>query len=110
MDVATIVNGMNSDSESSRKLAAFHLQSLLADPDFVDAFVQGDGMPALNTMVLRENGNTLAYAMGSLNRILELDFGWEQVGIEVAERVRVFHIILHHALLRASPMLYSSQR
>ncbi|PSK46185.1 Engulfment and cell motility protein 2 [Elsinoe australis] len=86
MDVATIVNGMNSDSESSRKLAAFHLQSLLADPDFVDAFVQGDGMPALNTMVLRENGNTLAYAMGSLNRILELDFGWEQVGIEVAER------------------------
>ncbi|PNS17109.1 Engulfment and cell motility protein 2 [Sphaceloma murrayae] len=86
MDVSTIVQGMNSESESTRKLAAFHLQSLLADTEFVDAFVQGDGMLALNNMVLRENGNTLAYALGSLNRILELDFGWEQVGIEVAER------------------------
>ncbi|KAF2227976.1 ELMO/CED-12 family-domain-containing protein [Elsinoe ampelina] len=92
MDVASIVAGLNSEGESGRKLAAFHLQSLLADADFADAFVQGDGMPALCDMVLRENGNTLAYALGSLNRILELDYGWEQVGVEVAERAVEFVI------------------
>ncbi|KAF4551390.1 Hypothetical protein D9617_13g098880 [Elsinoe fawcettii] len=86
MDVASIVAGLSSDTESGRKLAAFHLQSLLAEAEFVDTFVQGDGMPALCNMVLRENGNTLAYALGSLDRILELDFGWDQVPIEVAER------------------------
>ncbi|KAF2151208.1 hypothetical protein K461DRAFT_295285 [Myriangium duriaei CBS 260.36] len=87
MDPASIVRSLRGDNESSRKLAAFHLQNKVGDPDFADAFVRDNGMPALCGMVLHEHGNTLAYGLGSLNGILEQGIGWEDVGIDVAERV-----------------------
>lgn len=86
-DVAAIVTGLRSESESPRKLAVFQLQSLLADPTFADALVKGGGLPEIKNLVLSENGNTLAYALGSLNRLLELGLGWEPVGADVAARV-----------------------
>lgn len=87
-DVATIVAGMVSENESHRKLAAFHLQTLLSDFEFADTFVQGDGLPVLRRIILEDKSNTLAYALGSLNRLLEQDLGWEEVGSEVIGRVR----------------------
>jgi len=87
-DVATIVAGMDSDTESHRKLAAFHLQSLLGDADFADAFIQGDGLPVLRRVVLDDNANTLAYALGSLTKLLELNMGWEGVRSDIIARVR----------------------
>ncbi|GAB7342541.1 hypothetical protein MBLNU457_g0721t1 [Dothideomycetes sp. NU457] len=85
-DVATIVAGMVSENESHRKLAAFHLQTLLSDPEFADTFVQGDGLPVLRRIILEDKSNTLAYALGSLNRLLEQDLGWDEVGSEVIGR------------------------
>lgn len=88
-DVLTVVTGMTSDSESARKLAAYHLQSALADSSFADAFVQGDGVPVLKRLVLEENGNALAYALGSLTRLLDMDLGWDEaVNSDIIERVR----------------------
>lgn len=86
-DVATLVSGLLADTESARKYAVFKLQGLLADPSFADAFIQGDGLPALRACVLDANGNAQAYALGSLVVLLELDMGWEGVDGEVVEKV-----------------------
>jgi len=86
-DVDTLVAGLVSSSESARKYAVFKLQGLLADPSFADAFIQGDGLPALHSCVLESSGNAQAYALGSLLVLLELDVGWEVVDGEVVEKV-----------------------
>ncbi|THW45401.1 hypothetical protein D6D22_03560 [Aureobasidium pullulans] len=85
-DVRSIIAGIASDSESSRKLSAYHLQSLVVDPSFARAFVQAQGVPALKQVVLEENGNALAYALGSLTRLLEMDLGWDHLSSDVIER------------------------
>jgi hypothetical protein len=86
-DVATLVAGLVSTSESARKYAVFKLQGLLADPSFADTFIQADGLPALHSCVLESSGNAQAYALGSLLVLLELDVGWEVVDAEVVEKV-----------------------
>jgi engulfment/cell motility protein 1 len=86
--VTTLVAGLNnSDSESARKYAVFKLKGLLSDPAFADAFIQANGLPALRQAVLKTAGNTQAYALGSLDALLELDVGWECCDNEVLERV-----------------------
>ena len=86
-DVETLIAGLVANSESARKYAVFKLQGLLADPSFADAFILGDGLPALRECVLVTNGNAQAYALGSLMVLLELDMGWEVVDEEVVEKV-----------------------
>lgn len=97
-DVATLVDGLVSSSESARKYAVFKLQGLLADPSFADAFIQGDGLPALHSCILEASGNAQAYALGGLLVLLELDVGWEVVDAEVIERVSytLKKIHVHH--------------
>ncbi|KAI5200703.1 hypothetical protein E4T39_05584 [Aureobasidium subglaciale] len=85
-DVRSIIAGIASDSESSRKLSVYHLQSLVSEPSFARAFVQSQGVPALKQVVLEENGNALAYALGSLTRLLEMDLGWDHLSSDVIER------------------------
>ena len=92
-DVATLVAGLIADSESARKYAVFKLQGLLADPSFADAFIQGDGLPALRLCVLEAGGNAQAYALGSLLVLLELDMGWEIVDGEVVEKVSRYDVV-----------------
>ena len=88
-DVETLVSGLVSDQESARKYAVFRLQALLSDPSFADAFVEGDGLLALREAVMQTSGNTQAYALGSLDKLLELDMGWEGVDVLVIEKVRM---------------------
>lgn len=85
-DVETLVAGLVADSESTRKYAVFKLQAMLNDPGFADAFIQGDGLPALRRCVLESSGNAQAYALGSLDALLELDLGWEWADSEVIEK------------------------
>ena len=86
-DVATLISGLVSDNEGARKYAVFRLQSLLADPSFADAFIQADGLYPLRHTVLETSGNTQAYALGSLDALLELDSGWEAVDEAIIEKV-----------------------
>jgi len=87
-DCLTVITGMTSGAESSRKLAVYHLQTLVADSSFADAFAQADGLPVLTKIVLEENGNALAYALGSLTRLLEMQVGWESINQAIIDRVR----------------------
>lgn len=86
-DVATLVAGLVAENESTRKFAVFKLQNLLGDSSFADAFIQGDGLLPLRHAVMDTQGNTQAYALGSLDALLELDMGWEAVDGAVIEKV-----------------------
>ncbi|KAK0848876.1 hypothetical protein LTR03_005440 [Friedmanniomyces endolithicus] len=97
-DVATLINGLVADNEGARKYAVFKLQSLLGDPSFADAFIEGDGLYALRQAVLETTGNMQAYAFGSLDALLELDMGWDMVDgaiIEKAVSLAVTHPLVN---------------
>ncbi|TKA68101.1 hypothetical protein B0A55_08570, partial [Friedmanniomyces simplex] len=85
-DVAALINGLVAENEGARKYAVFKLQSLLGDPSFADAFIEGDGLYALRQAVLETTGNMQAYAFGSLDALLELDMGWDIVDGAVIEK------------------------
>jgi len=68
-------------------MAVFKLQSSIGDPSFAEAFIAQGGLSELKTLCLTSNGNTLAYALTSLGRLLELDKGWDAVDGGVVERV-----------------------
>ena len=85
---ADLINRMRSDDDSARKMAVFKLQQAIGDPSFADIFIQDGGLSRLRSLCLRTSGNTLAYSLGSLNRLLELDMGWEIMSDEMVEHVR----------------------
>ena len=86
-DVATLVAGLVAESESAKKYAVYKLKGQLGDPSFADAFIQNDGLAPLRQAVLNTSGNTQAYALGSLNVLLELDMGWECIDEAVLDKV-----------------------
>lgn len=88
LSIPEIVKRLGSDEESSRKMAVFRLQSAIGDPSFADVFIVEGGLPKLAYLTLHSTGNTLAYALTSFSRLLELDKGWEAVSDALTERVR----------------------
>lgn len=76
-EIPALLSRMASDEDSSRKMAAFKLQSAINDPAFADVFISSGGLVILRRVVMNSGGNTLAYAMQSLTRLLEVDMGWE---------------------------------
>ena len=103
LSVSSLVQRLGSDEESVRKMAVFKLQSAIGDPSFADVFIQEGGMPKLRFLALHSTGNTLAYCLTSLSRLLELDMGWEYVTDDLVGRVRIsipFHSIPSPSLLQ----------
>ena len=86
-DVNTLVAGLLSNSDSTRKYAVFRLQGLLSDPDFAEVFVKKDGLLALREAVMETTGNTQAYALGSMNKLLEVDSAWDVIDGLIIEQV-----------------------
>ena len=87
VNISDLVARLGSDEDSVRKMGVFKLQSVIGDPSFADVFIMEGGLPKLTALTLKANGNTLAYALTSFSRLLELDKGWEYVTAELIERV-----------------------
>jgi len=88
VDITQLVQRLSSQEDSTRKMAVFKLQQAVGDPSFADVFIAEGGLPRLRNMALTANGNTLAYALTTFSRLLELDMGWEGVDDRIIERVR----------------------
>jgi hypothetical protein len=58
-------------------MAVFKLQSSINDPAFADVFISSSGLVILRRLIMRTSGNTLAYSLQSLTRLLEVDMGWD---------------------------------
>lgn len=86
-NVPELVARLGSDEESVRKMAVFKLQNAIGDPSFADVFIQEGGLSKLRYLALHSTGNTLAYCLTSLSRLLELDKGWDHVTDELIKRV-----------------------
>ncbi|KAL1603491.1 hypothetical protein SLS60_005078 [Paraconiothyrium brasiliense] len=87
LNVSELVERLGSDEESVRKMAVFKLQSAIGDPSFADVFIQEGGLPKLRFLALHSTGNTLAYCLTSLSRLLELDKGWDHVTDDLTRRI-----------------------
>ncbi|KAF2869406.1 ELMO/CED-12 family-domain-containing protein [Massariosphaeria phaeospora] len=87
INVAELVGRLSSEEESVRKMAVFKLQNAIGDPSFAEVFIQEGGLPKLRFLALHSTGNTLAYCLTSLSRLLELDKGWDHVTDDLIKRV-----------------------
>lgn len=85
-NISELVERLGSDEDAVRKMAVFKLQSSIGDPSFADIFIAEGGLTRLRYLSLHASGNTLAYSLTSLARLLEVDKGWEFVDQEVVER------------------------
>ena len=76
-DIPALLSRMSSDEDASRKMAVFKLQSSINDPAFADVFISSGGLVVLRRLIMSSTGNTLAYSLQSLTRLLEVDMGWD---------------------------------
>jgi hypothetical protein len=76
-DIPGLLSRMQSDEDASRKMAVFKLQSSINDPSFADVFISSGGLVVLRRLIMSSSGNTLAYSLQSLTRLLEVDMGWD---------------------------------
>jgi hypothetical protein len=88
VNVSEMVARLGAEEESVRKMAVFKLQNAIGDPSFADVFIYEGGLPKLRFLALHSTGNTLAYCLTSLARLLELDKGWDHVTDDLVARVR----------------------
>lgn len=73
--------------DAVKKMAVFKLQTNIGDPSFAEVFIQSGGLGKLRHIALNSSGNTLAYALTSFSRLLELDKGWDYVTPDLITRV-----------------------
>ncbi len=76
-DIPALLSRLASDEDAARKMAVFKLQSSINDPAFADVFISSGGLVILRRLIMTAGGNTLAYSLQSLSRLLEVDMGWD---------------------------------
>ncbi|KAK3694269.1 ELMO/CED-12 family protein [Podospora appendiculata] len=76
-DIPALLARLASDEDAARKMAVFKLQSSINDPAFADVFISSGGLVILRRLIMSTTGNTLAYSLQSLSRLLEVDMGWD---------------------------------
>ncbi|KAG5950326.1 hypothetical protein E4U53_005261 [Claviceps sorghi] len=76
-DIPALLARLSSDGEAARKMAVFKLQTSINDPAFADVFISSGGLVVLRGLIMTSGGNTLAYSLQSLTRLLEVDMGWD---------------------------------
>lgn len=76
-DIPALLARLASDEDAARKMAVFKLQSSINDPAFADVFISSGGLVILRGLIMTTTGNTLAYSLQSLTRLLEVDMGWD---------------------------------
>lgn len=76
-EIPALLSRLTSDEDAVRKMAVFKLQSSINDPSFADVFISSGGLIILRRLIMGTGGNTLAYSLQSLSRLLEVDMGWE---------------------------------
>ncbi|KAK3336418.1 ELMO/CED-12 family-domain-containing protein [Cercophora scortea] len=75
--IPALLARLASDEDAARKMAVFKLQSSINDPAFADVFISSGGLVILRRLIMSTTGNTLAYSLQSLSRLLEVDMGWD---------------------------------
>ncbi len=100
-EIPALLSRLTSDEDAVRKMAVFKLQSSINDPSFADVFISSGGLIILRRLIMGTGGNTLAYSLQSLSRLLEVDMGWDIFeGPTAADLVeRIVELIVRNPLV-----------
>ncbi|ELR10139.1 hypothetical protein VC83_04320 [Pseudogymnoascus destructans] len=100
-EIPSLLRNLSSEEDALRKMAVFKLQSSINDPSFADVFISTGGLSILRRLIMSTGGNTLAYSLQSLSRLLEVDMGWEIFESAGAGELveRVVELIVTHPLV-----------
>lgn len=100
-DIPELLTRLQSDEDATRKLAVFKLQASINDPSIADVFISTGGLKVLRQLIMTASGNTLAYALAALSRLLEVEMGWEIFESNGAEALveRLVGLIVTHPLV-----------
>ena len=83
---------LRSHEASVVKLASFSLRTLVKERTFLYEFLARGGLAALQRVIMRCSGNTLGYALLSMQTVMDLEeTGWE--GLDAGFVGRVVEII-----------------
>ncbi|BGP49709.1 hypothetical protein JCM10450v2_005614 [Rhodotorula kratochvilovae] len=101
LEAVEMVDKLSTSEPSALKLATFSLRTLIKERAFLAEFVARGGVDALQKVIRRSAGNTLAYALLSLQNLLELeDNGW--MGLDRGFVARIVEIIATEPLINIS--------
>ncbi|KAI9356310.1 ELMO/CED-12 family-domain-containing protein [Zopfochytrium polystomum] len=75
---AQVVEDLISEDELAVKMTTFSLQKHIKEEEFVDEFLIRRGLERLQDLIVVAQGNTLAYALTSLQNLMEHDHGWDK--------------------------------
>ncbi|BGO95483.1 hypothetical protein NBRC10512_007738 [Rhodotorula toruloides] len=101
LEAVEMVDKLRSTDPSTLKPAVFTLRTLIRERLFLREYVKRGGVEALQGVIKRASGNTLAYALVCLQGLLELDErGWE--GIRRPFVARIVEIVTTEPLINVS--------
>ncbi|GAA5852412.1 hypothetical protein JCM8547_006773 [Rhodosporidiobolus lusitaniae] len=101
IEAVEMVEKLSSTEPSVVKLATFSLRTLIKERAFLSEFIVRGGLEALQNVIRRSGGNTLAYSLLSLQNLLELEEnGW--TGLERSFVARIVEIIATEPLINIS--------
>ncbi|GAA6049053.1 hypothetical protein JCM3770_003864 [Rhodotorula araucariae] len=101
LEAVEMIDKLSSSEPATLKLATFSLRTLIIERAFLAEFVARGGVAALHKVIRHSSGNTLAYALLSLQNMLELeDAGW--MGLDEGFVARIVEIIATEPLINVS--------
>ncbi|GAA5950878.1 hypothetical protein JCM21900_000360 [Sporobolomyces salmonicolor] len=101
IEAVEMVDKLSSGEASVLKLATFSLRTLIKERAFLTEFIARGGLEALQEVIRRSSGNTLAYSLLSLQNLLELEeSGW--TGLQSGFIGRIVEIIATQPLINIS--------
>jgi engulfment/cell motility protein 1 len=87
LEAAEMVEKLATRDDKTVKLATFELRRYIQEPVFREEFLSRGGLIELAACIRSAHGNTLSYALASLQKLMELDHGWESLDTDFISKV-----------------------
>ncbi|CAE6428889.1 unnamed protein product [Rhizoctonia solani] len=79
IEATEILDRLHAADKESVKHALFSLQKYIREHEFTQEFLKRDGLRELLGTIESNSGNTLAYALTSMQNLMERDYGWDNL-------------------------------
>ncbi|KAG8735510.1 hypothetical protein FRC10_010425 [Ceratobasidium sp. 414] len=79
IEATEILDRIRGSDKESLKHALFSLQKYIREHEFTQEFLKRDGLRELLNTIDTSTGNTLAYALTSMQNLMEHEYGWDNL-------------------------------
>lgn len=79
IEATEILDRLHAADKESLKHALFSLQKYIREHEFTQEFLKRDGLRELLGAIDNNSGNTLAYALTSMQNLMEHEYGWDNL-------------------------------